>query len=790
MAVTALDRKLIRDLWGMKGQVLAICLVMASGVATFVMSLCTLESLKQTQASYYDRYRFGHVFAHLKRSPNALAERIAEIQGVARVQTRVVVSVTLDVAGLAEPAVGRLISIPERQTIDLNGLHLRAGRYIEPGRTGEVLVSEGFAVAHGLRPGDHVIAVINGRRQQLNIVGVALSPEYVYLIREGDLLPDDRRFGVFWMGYIDLATAFDMRGGFNDVSLALEPHAVEPEVILRLDRLLAPYGGLGAYGRADQPSHKFLTNEINELRGMALVVPGIFLFVSAFLLHIVIGRLIGTQREQIATLKAFGYARYEVGWHYLKLVLLIVVLGSALGIAIGARLGRDVTELYTRFFHFPVFIFHLDASVILFGLAISSGAAIAGTLGAVWRAVRMPPAEAMQPEPPAAYRATIAERLGLQQFLAPAARMILRQLERRPLRATLSVFGIALAVAVLILGNFMVDALNYVMDSQFQFAERQDMSVGFVEPTSARALFEVAALPGVSRCEPMRVVPVRLRAGHRSRRLGIMGIDPNGSLFRVMDVKRRVVPLPDQGLVLSAKLAELLDVHAGDRLTVEVLEGARPIRELAVSALVDDFAGISAYMDVQAVRRVMHEGDVVTGAFLAVDSTYRDELYHALKRTPRIASVTLTMATLRTFQQTIAENLLRMRAFNIIFATVIAFGVVYNSARIALSERSRELATLRVLGFTRAEISFILLGELALLLLVAIPFGLVLGYGLAALVIWIAYDTELFRIPLVVSHWTYAFAATVTLIAAMISSLVVRRILDRLDLVAVLKSKE
>jgi putative ABC transport system permease protein len=327
----ALDRKLVRDLWQMKGQAVAIGLVIASGVAVFVMSLCTLGTLRKTQEAYYERYRFADVFAHLKRAPNSLAERIAELPGVARVQTRVVVNVTLDVEGMAEPAVGRLVSVPDRQAPGLNGLYLRSGRYVEPGRDGEVLVSEGFATAHCLRPGDRVLAVINGRRQQLRIVGVALSPEYVYQIREGDVLPDDRRYGVFWMGDTELASAFDMRGAFNDVALTLGPGASEPEVLRRLDRLTEAYGGLGAFGRADQPSHKFVSNEINKLRGMAMVVPAIFLSVAAFLLNVVLSRLIGTQREQIAALKAFGYTRWEVALHYLKLVLLIVTAGGRPG---------------------------------------------------------------------------------------------------------------------------------------------------------------------------------------------------------------------------------------------------------------------------------------------------------------------------------------------------------------------------------------------------------------------------------------------------------------------------
>jgi putative ABC transport system permease protein len=788
--MTALDRKLFRDLWQIRGQSLAIGLVIACGVATFVMSLSTLASLHRTREAYYDRYRFAQVFAHLKRAPNSLAGRIAEIPGVARVQTRIVEHVTLDVPGLAEPAVGRLISIPDRAAPGLNERYLRGGRYVEPGRDGEVLVSEGFAQAHGLKPGYSVRAILNGRRQRLRIVGVALSPEFVYLIREGDILPDDRRYGVLWVGETELAAAFDMDGAFNDVCMTLEPGASEPEVIRRLDRLLERYGGLGAYGRADQPSHRFISNELKELRGMALVVPTVFLAVASFLLHVVVARLVGTQREQIAALRAFGYTRAEVGWHYLKLVLLIVAFGVALGTVVGARLGRSVTELYTRFFRFPLFEFRLDGGVVAFAALLSGVAAAGGTLASVVRASRQPPAEAMRPEPPARYRPTVIERLGMQGLFTPPVRMILRHLERQPVWTLLTVLGLALAVAVLVLGNFMVDALDYAMESQFAVAQRQDMTLAFLEPTGVRALSDVAHLPGVRRCEPYRSLAVRLRSGHRSRRLGLLALPPDGRLYRVVDISRREVPLPTGGGVLSGKLAEVLAVRAGDLVTVEVLEGRHPVRAVPVTGLVADFAGVAAYMDIRAANRLMGEGDTISGAFLAVDPGRMDELYAELKNSPRVAGVTIKGATLASFRRTIAENLLRMRLFNILFAGVIAAGVVYNAARVALSERSRELATLRVIGFTRAEISIILLGELAILTLAAIPVGLPLGYGLAALVIGLAYDTELFRIPLVIGRSTYGYAATVTAAAALASGLIVRRLLDRLDLVAVLKSKE
>lgn len=788
--LSALNRKLLRDLRGQWGQAAAIALVLACGVAAFVMAVNTLGSLRRTQQAYYERYRFAQVFAHLKRAPDSLAAQVEDVPGVAQVQTRIVMPATLDVPGMVEPASARLISVPDRPAPMLNGLFLRNGRYIEAGNAGEVLVSEGFAQAHHLEPGDTVTAILNGRKQKLRVVGVALSPEYVYQLGPGQILPDDRRFGVFWMGHTDLAGVFDLKGAFNDLTLTLTPEASEAEVIRRLDAITERYGGLGAYGRSDQQSHEFLDNELNELRGMALVVPSIFLGVAAFLLNVVISRTVGTQREQIAALKAFGYTRWEVTLHYLKFVGVVVLEGAAIGVVVGAWLGREMTAMYTAFFRFPVFEFTLDGAVVLLAVGISAGAGVLGTFAAVRRAAALPPAEAMKPEPPATYSRTLVERLGLHRVLSPAMRMMVRHIERRKVKTALTAVGIALAVAVVILGSFGKDAIDHVMVAQFSVAQRQDVSVGFAEPSSHAALYELEHLPGVTRVEPIRSVAVRLRSAHRSRRVGLTGVPTNAELVRVMDVHTNPVPVPPDGLVLSKKLAELLEVRPGDRLDVEVLEGDRPVRSAVVAGLVDDFAGTTAYMDLAAVNRLMREGDVVTGAHLLADPARRTELYTAVKNTPRVSGVIIKRDVVDSYQKTIGENILKMRLFNVLFAGVIAFGVVYNSARIALAERGRELATLRVLGFTRGEIARILLGELALLTLTAIPLGLLCGYGLAFGLIKAVYDTELFRLPLVISDWTYGFAASITLAAGVVSGLVVGRRLGELDMVAVLKSRE
>lgn len=787
--MTALNRKLLRDLAQMRGQAVAIALVIACGVATFVMSLTTYKSLSRMKTAYYEQYRFADIFAGLKRAPNSLSERIEEIPGVERVQTRVVVEVVLDVPGMVEPAVGRLVSIPDGRTFGLNDLHLRRGRYIEPGRRGEVLVNEAFAEAHGFGPGDRVRAVINQTLEELEIVGVVLSPEYIYQIRAGDIFPDDRRYGVFWMARTALAPAYDMEGAFNDVTLAVTPGASQPEIIRRLDAITEPYGGLGAYGRTDQVSNRYVSNELVQLRAMAFIPPVIFLSVASFLLNIALNRTISTQRDQIATLKAFGYANLEIGRHYLRFALLIVFGGAALGIAVGLWLGNGLTNMYSQFFRFPVHDYKIDPGVLLLAMIIGVAAGTLGVIGAVRRAIHLPPAEAMRPEPPAKYRPTFVERLGWQRFFSQGSRIVMRELERRPMRAILSTVGIALSIAIVVLGSFSKDMVDYLTEFQFHIAQRQDFNVGFVEPATGSAAYELASLRGVIRAESFRSVPVRLRAGHRSRRIAIMGLEKDRELFRVIDMDLHMMELPEDGLLISKSLGEALGVRAGDTVTIEVLEGERPVREITITGLMKDFAGTSAYMEIGALNRFMREGRVISGGFLRVDASETAEFYRQVKNTPRIASVTSQKAALQSFEKILAENMLRMRFFNVLFGSIIAFGVVYNTARITLSERSRELATLRVIGFTRAEISRILLGEIGVLTLAAIPFGLIAGFGLTVMTV-AALQTETQQFPLAVSSATFAFAVTVTLVATLFSAFVVRRKLDHLDLVAVLKSRE
>jgi putative ABC transport system permease protein len=349
-AMRALDRKLLRDLWLMKGQALAIATVIGAGVTMYVTYLSNFDSLQRTRAAYYEQARFADVFASATRAPARLEERIRAIPGVRTVETRVVADVTLDVPGMAEPALARLISLPAGEGSRLNGVSLRRGRWIDAVRPDEVLASEMFCEEHGLNPGDRVWAVINGRRRALTIVGVALSPEYVYAIRPGEIFPDARRFGVFWMERRALASAFNMEGGFNDVSLELEPGASAPEAMSALDRLLEPYGSRGAVPQSLQPSAWTLENELAQLETFGFLVPLIFFGVAAFVLHVALTRALALQRSQIAAMKALGYSNRALAWHYIKWALAIAAAGAVAGVAAGSWLGAGMIGLYNQYF--------------------------------------------------------------------------------------------------------------------------------------------------------------------------------------------------------------------------------------------------------------------------------------------------------------------------------------------------------------------------------------------------------------------------------------------------------
>jgi putative ABC transport system permease protein len=784
-----LDRKLVRELRRHWVQVASIALVMGCGTMTIMGLRGTLASVRAARDDYFTAYRFADVFARVQRAPASSARRLETIPGVASVQTRIVRDVKLDVPGLEEPAVGHVVSIPEIRRPMLNDLHIRRGRWIAPGRDDEVLISDRFAEMNGLNPGDHLAAVINGRWQRLTIAGVALSPEFVVEFA-GGMFVDNRRYGIVWTSARALEAAFDMKGVFNDVAVRLAPGANEAVVVGQLDAVLRPWGGAGAHGRADQAAARTLEDEFAQLETNATLFPMFFLVVAAFLLNVVLSRLVTSQRDEIAALKAFGYSDREIGTHYLGFGVAAVLLGAAVGVPLGMWMGANFTALYADYFRFPTLPAKVDWGAAGLSVGISGGFALLGALGGVRRVMKLTPAESLRPEAPARFRPLILERLGVGRLLSPNARMVLRNLERRPLRTGATVIGVALAVALLASGRFPYDAFDRLFRVEFGIAQQHDLMALFVgERPAARARAELTRIDGVIRAEPFRSTSVRISRGAVRRTTTVVGLDPESKLYRLTDFDGRVYPLPSGGAAMTAGLARILGVHAGDTITVELLDRGGETRRMVVAGLFDPMIGQGVFVSRDALNGLLREQDVATGAYLSLAAGAEQHVLTRFKDFPGVVATVSRAATMRNIDEQMRESMVFVLTLIITSACVIAMGVVYNSARIALSERGRELASLRVLGFTTNEVSGMLLGEQAAVMVLALPVGTSIGAVFSYLLVR-GFETERFHFPYVVAADSQAFAMATVVVAGALAGLVVRRRVGRLDMVSALRTRE
>lgn len=783
-----LDRKLLRDLWRLRSQVITIALVVASGVGGYIGSLSAHASLAALRDSYYESARFAHVFAPVRRAPRAVVAYLRNLPGVLDFDATIVAATTISIPGQTDLMTGQIVSLPRSLDAGMNRVVLKRGRWVEPDDAAGVLVSQAFARARGIEPGDRLSVLMNGRYQLVRVNGVALSPAYIFAAAQGGFA-DDTRFGVLWMPEERLAAAYDLRGAFNLLSLRLNADGDATGVIAILDRELARYGAAGAYARKDQLSHKVLTQEINEQRVFGTVLPAVFLAVAIFLLHVLISRHISTERTQIAALKAMGYGNATIGRHYFAFTAATVILGVVLGIVVGFVFGRWMTGLYARVFSFPEFHFAIVDWVAASAVMLAVGAGIAATISAVRAVMRLPAAEAMRPPAAPTFHRTLLERMRLGHLLPAPVRMVVRELERRPLRAVLTTFGIASSVAIIIAGTWWGDAFDNLVDSELFRRDRADVVLALNEPTAIGGLADIRRMPGVMAAEAARTVGVRLRNGAREYRTALIGLEADARLRRVQDAEFRDVPLAHGTLVLNDRLARVLDLHPGDTVDIEPLEGTRRPRRMVVAAESGDLMGMYGYLTREDAARLVGEGDTFNFARVRLDASHDAQFFESVRNTPRIGAAGDKRRLVAHFRATSQHNLLMFATIMSAFASCIAVGVVYNSARITLAEQSWELATLRVMGFTRAEVSWTLLGQLAVQMAIALPIGWIAGRALAAIILGLI-SSEEFRIPLVVDAGTYTLASLVMLGAGFASSIVVRRRIDQLDLIGVLKTRD
>lgn len=784
-----IDRKLLRDLWAIKGQSLAIILVQAAGISLLVMSLGMIASLTQTMDAYYDRYRFADMFASATRAPVLTLPEIRQIEGIAAAEGRIVGSGLVDFPAIDAPIAARLVSLGDDPRAELNSVHIVAGRRPDPVRTDEILVLDAFAEAVGLRLGDPLSVVVYGKKRVFRVVGTALSPEFIYAIAPGALTVDDDRFTVIWAPREALEAAFDLDGAFNDLVVRLDRGARPAAVMDRIDTVLRPFGGRNAYALEDQISNKFLTEELKQLEVMTFLMTPIFMGVTIFLLNVVIGRMVQTEREQIGLLKAFGYTDGEVGWHYAKFALILALLGAVVGWGGGLYLGRVITGIYQSYYRFPFLIFETDFRTAGYAFGLSLLGAGVGAFGAVRSAISLQPAVAMRPPAPERFAKARGVFAAVSERLDGLTRMILRQMIRHPMRAGTLVLGIGAAMGLSVMMEYNRAAMDHIIDASFYVVDRSDLTVRFREPLHARVTLELDRMDGVRHVEAFRSVSVSFRHGAREHLGGITGVDGQPRLNRVVDESLSDVRVPGEGLLISSSLARVLGAEVGDILTVEMREGRQPTLSVEIAGIMDAMIGTPAYMSRSALNRLLLEPGRVSGAYLAVDEEALAALQRRMKEIPQLSNVSARSDVLANFEEMLEQGPGTFRTIMTFFAGLIAVGVVYNGARIIFGERRYDLASLRVLGFTRGEASYVVTGEILILVFLALPVGALIGT-----LLWnymsVALSNELFQVPTVANPAGFGAAAVIVLLAGFVATLMIRRDIRRLDMVSSLKARD
>ena len=787
--MTVLHRKLARDLWRIRAQALAIAAVVAVGVMMQVMMTGLVVTLGETRDAYFDRYRLADVFAPVTRAPVGVMDRVAAIPGVLASEGRVAGLGRIDVADSDRPVQARVLSLP-RVPDGLNGILLTAGRLPVAGGGDEIVLLDSFAQARRIALGDRLVVTIEGARQRLRVVGLARAPEFMFMPAPGEFFPADDRFAVIWMDPEAAAAALDLRGAFNE-ALVLTSRDRPPQAVLAdLDRLLGPHGGGAGYLQDQQTSARFVGEELTQLRRSSRFLPPVFLGVAAFLLNVTIARIIQAERREIGLLKAFGHTGAEIAGHYLEMALVIALVGAALGSALGVMAGHGLVQVYMMFYKFPFLVFSLGPGPFAAAIAFSVVAAASGALLALRGLFRLTPAEAMRPPaPPDFARAGNGALARVAGLLDQPGRMILRQLTRQPFRSLGTIVGISFGLGLNMAMLMIYAGFDHTMAVTFGFADRSTATVAFVRPVAQAAAHDIRNRPGVIVAEGRREVPVLFRNGLATHRGALTGLPPDARLNRPLDKGLNPIPLPVEGVVLSRGLAEVLGIKPGEMLRVEVTEGRRQPLWLPVAGVSDTLLGAPAYMRLDSLGRAIREPDRINSLALRLDPARAGALMDDLRAMPMVAGVSFKSDSWREFRRIADEGAGRMRFVLGAIAFVLSFGIVYNAARISFSERALELASLRVMGFTRAEVMFLLAGEIAVLVMLALPLGTALGWQ-AAQGIALAFSNELYQVSARFQPHSVAMAVLVVLGSMTVSVAMLRRALDRMNMVEALKARE
>ncbi len=790
--MSVLLKKMLRSMVRNRGQSLAVVMVILCGTSCYIALNSVYRNLLLTRDSYYAQYRFADFEIYLERAPNAALFKLEEIPGVRSVRGRIVQDVNVDIADVPQPRTGRIVSMPEPWGPVLNDVVVRSGRYFERGAQDETIVSEKFALANGIEIGDTVKVTLDGRKHPLRVVGLGLSPEYVYVIRNvAEMIPAPERFGILWVPQDFAESALNMKAACNNIVGSVDDVEAIDGILEQAGDILDIYGVFSKVHRDNQLSNNFVTNEIIGLSVNSKITPGIFLGIASLVILILLNRMVRNERTQIGLLKSYGYSNFVIGFHYLQYAIILSLAGCLGAVVVGNVLADQMIRMYVQFYQYPVLKSHVYPEVMAQAAGIALGFSILGAQLGARRAARIHPAESMRPEsPPRGYRTRIERIAWLWSRLSFTWKMIVRNVSRSKFRAGMNCVGVMISSGLLIVGFFAQDGIEYVLKFQYELSQKEDMKLNFMLERDKSALYEAARFEHVRRAEPLLQYPFELRNGWKKKDVVVTGLARDASLQLLLDDHLARVDVGDHGLVLADNIAEDLNVRAGDFVHMKPLMGRITDEvDVPVSKVVKQYLGGQGYMNIEALSRVLEEPYAMNAVLLRTDPGMAHTVNESLKDLPALASVEIREDSYRNLRNILAKNMMIMSFMLIFFAGVISFSIIYNVTTVSLAERQRELASLRVLGFTIQEVGAILYKENIVASIIGLILGIPFGLSICRFLVK-AFDTDLYRFPFRVEPRTLVIATVLTIGFVAIANLAVRRKIHHLNMVEVLKERE
>ena len=792
--MNALNKKLSRDIWKNKYLILAVSAIIAVGIGCFVGMMSAARNLEFARSNYYSISRLADFWIDLKKAPVEEVRRLTKISGISETRERIQFQVVLDLPDAVKPVSALLLSMPDKKSTTINNIIIRKGTYFTSNRSNEVIVSEKFAKARKIEPGDTIIAVLNNQKKELIVTGVAISAEFVYMASPGSMIDEPGSYGLLFIKRSFAEDMFGFNGACNSVVGLLAPEVRDhpKEIVEELSDRLAPHGVFTGLSRSEQFSPMVLDGEMTQLVNLAYIFPMFFLVVAALILNVLMTRLAEQQRTVIGTLKAIGYDNKVLVYHFMKFAVMTGAIGGILGSLLGYWLGDLTTRMYVDYFTFPQLTSKFYPGLLFVAILIAVLFSILGTINGVRQIMQLEPAEAMRPAAPPFGGAILLEKIKwFWKGLDAGWQMILRGLFRSKGRTIIAIISAAMGSSIVVLAFGFVDSMDEMVDLQFNRVLKSDYHLTFNRELSLSAIDEIYRLPGVIHAEPVLNVGCTFTILNHSKRGGIMGIVGSGELTSPLNAEGKPIVVPSVGLLMTTRLMEQLKVRVGDYVEVIPVKGERKVHKLPVVEGINSMIGLAVYADYQWLNRTLGQENVINEVRVLVthDSNGEKRFLQKIKEMPNLETLT-DLGEQKSALNKQLNGAMRVSAvIMIVFAAVIFLGAILNGTLIALSERRREMATFRTMGYFDKEVGRLFLRENLLNTLIGSLIGLPLGY-LMLVASMKGFVSDAYSFPAALDPLSYIYTMVLAVIFVLISQVVVMRNIQKQNWVEALSLKE